>query len=171
MKAEKQQETIERIEKFYKAYNNGLPFEYTYVDEQYQAQYAAEQRVAVLSRYFAGVAILISCLGLFGLAAFTAQRRRKEIGIRKVLGLSEVGIFVLLSREFIQIVLISILIALPVSFLLTREWLHSFAFQIDLAWWYFAIAGLAALLIAWFTVGMQAIKAAKVNPIQSLKEE
>lgn len=171
IKAAKQQETIEQIEKFYKTYNNGLSFEYTYLDEQYQAQYAAEQRVAILSRYFAGVTILISCLGLFGLAAFTAQRRRKEIGIRKVLGLSEVGIFVLLSREFIRIVLISILIALPISLLLTKEWLDSFAFQIDLAWWYFAIAGLAALLIAWFTVGMQAIKAARVNPIQSLKEE
>jgi ABC-type antimicrobial peptide transport system permease subunit len=133
--------------------------------------YAAEQRVAVLSRCFAGIAILISCLGLFGLAAFTVEKRTKEIGIRKVLGSGEFGIMYLLSIDFTKMVLVSILIGLPASYFIIQNWLFSFSYRIDLAWWNFAAAGLMALFIAWITVGIQTIKAAHVNPTQCLKSE
>jgi len=164
-------ETIERIQEFYQSFNEGLPFEYKFLDADYQKLYASEQRVAVLSRYFAGIAILVSCLGLFGLATFTAERRLKEIGIRKVLGSTAVGIVYLLSVDFTKIVLASIVIALPFSYLITAHWLDRFAFRIELELWYFLGAGLLALIIAWLTVGSQAIKAANVNPANSLRSE
>ena len=164
-------ETLERLNEFYKSYNPGFPLDYRFLDEDYQRQYVSEQRVSTLSRYFAGLAIVISCLGLFGLAAFTAQRRLKEIGIRKILGSSNFGIVRLLSGDFTKIVLIAIAIALPVSYLMTRKWLDEFAYRIDLEWWYFAGSGVLALLIAWFTVGLQTIRAARVNPTQCIKDE
>jgi ABC-type antimicrobial peptide transport system permease subunit len=169
--AGKEQETIDKLARFYGKYNPGFTFEYKFLDADYQAQYAAEKRVSVLSKYFAGLAILISCLGLFGLATFTAERRRKEIGIRKVLGSTEMGIVYLLSGEFTKMVLVAVVIALPLSYLLTKQWLDNFAFSIDLEWWYFVGAGLAALLISWLTVGTQAIKASRINPIHTLRDE
>jgi putative ABC transport system permease protein len=120
---------------------------------------------------FIGLAILISCLGLFGLAAFTAGQRTKEIGIRKVLGSGVVEITQLLSGDFTRMVIIAIVIALPVSYLIADRWLESFAYRIELEWWYFAAAGLMTLLIAWFTVGMQTVKAALVNPVEALRYE
>jgi ABC-type antimicrobial peptide transport system permease subunit len=171
IEAGRDKEAISKISRFYGQYNPGFDFNYRFLDTDYQALYVAEQRVSVLSRYFAGLAILISCLGLFGLAAFTAERRRKEIGIRKVLGSSELDIIYLLSGDFTKMVLLSVAIALPISYLLTREWLNNFAFSIDLEWWYFVMAGLLALVIAWLTVGVQAIKASQVNPIVSLRDE
>jgi putative ABC transport system permease protein len=171
LKAGAEQSTIERLDKFYKESNHGLPFEFKFLDDEYQALYASEMRVAVLSKYFAGLAIIISCLGLFGLAAFTAERRRKEIGIRKVLGSSEFGVIHLLTNDFTKIVLASMLISLPISYFITRHWLDSFAYRIDLSPWYFVGAGLITLLIAWITVGMQAIKAATANPVESLRYE
>ena len=166
-----EQATIEKISKFYRKYNPGFPLDYRFLDEDYQALYGAEIRVSILSRYFAAIAILISCLGLFGLAAFTAERRRKEIGIRKVLGSSEYRIVYLLSGDFSKLVIVAIVIALPFSYLLTRQWLDSFVFRISLQWWYFIIAGLTALLIAWLTVGAQAFRAARVNPTKCLRDE
>jgi putative ABC transport system permease protein len=127
--------------------------------------------VSTLSQYFAGLTIVISCLGLFGLAAFTAERRLKEIGIRKILGSTDLGIVRLLSGDFTKIVLLAIAIALPVSYLIARKWLDEFAYRIDLAWWFFAGSGVLALLIAWFTVALQTIKAARVNPTQCIKNE
>ena len=169
--AGKEKETLASIQELYRKFNPDFPFEYKFVDDSYQSQYASEQRVATLSKYFAGLAILISCLGLFGLAAFTAERRLKEIGIRKVLGSSVFGIVYLLSSDFTKIVILAILFALPVSYLGAQYWLDSFAFKITLQWWYFIGAGLLALVIAWLTVGTQAIKAARVNPTQCLKNE
>ena len=166
-----EQETIAQLEKYYQEYNVGIPFEYQFLDESYQKMYAAEQRVSTLSRYFAGIAILISCLGLFGLAAFTAERRLKEIGIRKILGASDFGIVRLLSGDFTKMVLVAIFIALPISYFVAQRWLQDFAFHIELRWWYFAGAGLLALLIAWFTVGLQTVRAARVNPVECLKDE
>jgi putative ABC transport system permease protein len=166
-----QKETLERLKDFYARFNEGFTLDYKFLDEQYEAQYAAEQRVSILSRYFAGLAVLISCLGLFGLATFTAERRLKEIGIRKVLGSSEFNIVLILSGDFTKIVLTAILIAVPVSYFLTQQWLNSFAFRIELHWWYFAGAGLLALVISWLTVGSQAIRAARVNPTKCLKEQ
>lgn len=169
--AGKQVETLRSIEKFYRQFNPGFIFDYRFLDTDYQALYGDEIRVSILSRYFAGIAIVISCLGLFGLAAFTAERRRKEIGIRKVLGSSEMKIVYLLSSDFSKLVVVSALIALPFSYLLTRQWLDTFVFRITLAWWYFAAAGMLALFIALVTVGTQAVRAAKVNPTQCLRDE
>lgn len=170
IEAGRERETIDGLEQFYSAFNPGFVLDYRFLNEDYQELYAAEQRVAVLSKYFAGLAILISCLGLFGLAAFTAERRLKEIGVRKVLGASEFNIVYLLSSDFTKLVLASILFALPVSYLLVKYWLSNFAYRIDLELWYFMSAGLLALFVAWFTVGMQAIKAASINPSQCLKD-
>ena len=166
-----EKETIDNIRLLYESYNPGNVFEYKFFDEDYQEQYTAEKRVATLSKYFAGLAILISCLGLFSLAAFTAERRRKEIGIRKVLGSSELGIVYLLTNDFTKIVLVSVLISLPLSYLITKNWLSSFAYRIDLHVWYFIGSGLITLFIAWITVGVQAIKAAIANPVESLRYE
>jgi putative ABC transport system permease protein len=163
--------TIQQINQLYNSFASAYPFEYKFLDESYNRLYAAEQKVSVLSQYFAGIAIVISCLGLLGLAAFTAERRVKEIGIRKVLGSSEFGIVYLLSSEFTKIVLVSIVAALPVSFLITKYWLDGFAFKIHLEWWYFICSGLFALLIALLIVGTQALRAAKTNPVISLKSE
>lgn len=164
-------ETLKNIQQFYRQYNPGFPFDYRFVDADYQALYGDEQRVSILSGYFSGIAILISCMGLFGLAAFTAERRRKEIGIRKVLGSSEFSIVYLLSGDFTKLVLLAILIALPFSYLLTKQWLDNFAYKIPLQWWYFLGAGLFALSIAWLTVGTQAVRAARVNPTHCLRDE
>ncbi len=171
VEAGREKETLDRLQAFYSVYNPEYPLDYHFLDEDYQALYAAEQRVATLSQYFAALAILISCLGLFGLAAFTAERRLKEIGIRKILGSSNLRIVYLLSSDFTKMVFIAILIALPVSYFIAQRWLESFAFRIDLEWWYFIGAGLVALLIAWFTVGMQTVKAARVNPLDCLRDE
>jgi ABC-type antimicrobial peptide transport system permease subunit len=166
-----ERETIAKLQKFYKAYNPGFDLDYRFIDEDYHAQYASEERVGALSRYFAVLAILISCLGLFGLATFTAERRIKEIGIRKVLGSSALNIVYLLSADFTKIVLIAIVIALPASYILSTFWLNSFAYKIPLSWWYFVSGGCIALLISWLTVGVQAIKAAYVNPAKCLRDE
>lgn len=167
----KERQVLARIESVHRKFSEGHPFEYSFLDESYQRLYASEQRVSVLSRYFTVLAIVISCLGLFALAAFTAEKRLKEIGIRKALGSSEAGIVLLLSSDFTKIVLISIALALPVSYLMTSMWLSSFAFRIALAWYYFAGAGLAALLMAWITIGANTIRAAHVNPAKCLRVE
>ncbi len=169
--AGREREAIKNLEEFYKTYNPSYPFEYKFMDEAYQAQYVSEQRVSVLSRYFAGIAILISCLGLFGLAAYTAERRTKEIGIRKVLGSSEWKIIKLLSGDFAKMVLVAIVIALPLSYYMTSNWLEGFAYKIDLQWWYFIGAGLLTMVIALLTVSFQSVKAALMNPVESLRSE
>ncbi|HMG91954.1 MAG TPA: ABC transporter permease [Chryseolinea sp.] len=166
-----EQETLQAIKKLYDAYSGGIQFEYRFVDDDYQVLYATEQRIAVLSQYFAGMTIVISCLGLFGLAAFTSERRIKEISIRKILGSSEFGIVYLLSGEFTKIVCLSALIALPFSYFVARHWLNSFAFRIDLALSFFIGAGAVAMLIAWVTVGIQTVKAARINPVNNLRTE
>ena len=166
-----ERETIEQLEKFYSTFNPGFPFSYRFIDDDYQELYTAERRVATLSRYFAGLAVLISCLGLFGLAAFTAERRMKEIGIRKILGASNRGIVYLLTSEFTTMVLIAIVIALPVSYYMATAWLGGFVFHIELQWWFFAGSGVMSLLIAWFTVGIQTLKASRVNPTECLRSE
>lgn len=171
VEAGRERETIEQLQAFYQTYNPGFTLDYEFLDEDYQTLYVAEQRVATLSKYFAGLAILISCLGLFGLASFTAERRLKEIGIRKILGSSDFSIVYLLSKDFTKMVITAIAIALPFSYFIAARWLESFAYSIDLEWWFFIGAGLIALFIAWFTVGLQTVKAAKINPAQCLRDE
>ncbi len=166
-----EKETLTMLADAYAKFNPGYVFEYSFLDTDFQAQYAAEQRVASLSKYFAGLAILISCLGLFGLAMYTAERRRKEISIRKVLGQSVSQVTIMLSGEFAKLVLIAIGIAIPIAYLLAGNWLSSFAYRIPLKIWYFIGAGCIALFVALLTVGSQAIGAANKNPVDGLKEE
>jgi ABC-type antimicrobial peptide transport system permease subunit len=165
------QQTLGRLEAFYQNFNPGYQLNYTFLDQEYQAQYAAEQRVAVLSKYFAGLAVVISCLGLFGLAAFTAERRQKEIGIRKILGSSTLDLVKLLNAEFTRVVILAMVIAIPLSYILAKSWLDGFAYGIELRWWLFVLAGGLALLVSWLTVGLQTIKAALANPVDSLRSE
>jgi len=149
----------------------GVPFEYTFLDEQVQKQYESDISMSRIINAFTLIAICISCLGLFGLAAFSAEQRNKEIGIRKVLGASVTGIVELLSKDFLKLVLIAFLIAIPISWWAMNKWLQGFAFRIQISWWMFAIAGFATVLIALFTVSSQAIKAALSNPVKSLRSE
>jgi putative ABC transport system permease protein len=165
------QEAIKNIENLYSSFNPGLPLDYKFLDDEYQALYKSEQRVAVLSKWFAGIAVVISCLGLYGLASFSTERRSKEISIRKVLGATELGIVRLISIDFVKIVLVGIILAVPVSYVLSKNWLDSFAYKINLGWWYFVIPGVAALVIAFLTVSNQAIRAALTNPAECLKNE
>lgn len=163
--------TIARIEQLHKAFLPGNNFTFSFMDDDYQALYEAETKVATLSTYFAGLAIIISCLGLFGLAAFTAERRKKEIGIRKILGSSVIGIIQMLTRDFTRTVLMAILIALPVSYLIVSRWLTNFSQSVELSAWIFLLPAIFVLIIAWGTVGLQTIKAAYINPVLCLKEE
>ena len=156
IEAGKERETIDELRDFYVAYNPGFVLDYRFLDENYQALYEAENRVADLSQYFAGLAILISCLGLFGLAAFTSESRKKEIGIRKVLGASVVGVVALLTGEFVRLILLSIAVAVPVAWWLCREWLAGFAYKTSLVWWIFMLVGLLVIFIALFSVCTQA---------------
>ena len=171
MEAGKQDETLNRLQEFYKAYNPGFVLAYKFLEHDFQAQYASEKRVAVLAKGFTCLAILISGLGLFGLAAHTTERRIKEIGIRKILGSSAFGIAWLLTFDFAKSVMLSISIALPISYVLVSDWLNTFAYRIELETWYFAGAGGVALVIAWITVSTQALRGAAVNPTQCLKNE
>jgi putative ABC transport system permease protein len=171
IKRGQEKEALSNLANLYKKFNPGLTFNYKFLDQDYQALYVSERQVSVLSRYFAGLSILISCLGLFGLAAFTAEMRLKEIGIRKVLGSSVFGIVRLLSGEFTRMILIAICIALPLSYLVAKNWLDDFAYRINLEWWYFYGAGLVTITIALFTVSFQSVKAALINPAKSLRTE
>ncbi|MFZ1805612.1 MAG: ABC transporter permease [Cyclobacteriaceae bacterium] len=171
LEAGKEKETLATLGKFYNEFNPGFTIEYQFQDQEYAKQYAAEQRVASLSFYFATMAILISCLGLFGLATFTAERRIKEIGIRKVMGSSATNVVLLLSGDFTKMVLLSIVIALPISYWLLSLWLERFAFHIELGATYFIAAGAIALITAWLTVASQAIKAANINPARCLRDQ
>ena len=164
-------EALSSIESVMKKHNPAYPFEYTFVDEAFDAKFRNEQLVGELSQIFAILAILISCLGLFGLAAYTAEKRRKEIGVRKVLGASVSGIVKLLSKDFLKLVAISILIAIPIAWYFMQDWLQDYAYRIEINVWVFIIAGVVAILIAMLTVSFQAIKAAIANPADSLKTE
>ncbi|WP_462254057.1 ABC transporter permease [Ekhidna sp.] len=164
-------QTISEIESVYKSFNPNYPFDARFIDQDYQAMYDSEMRVAKLSKLFSGLAILISCLGLFGLTIFQVQRKVKEIGIKKVLGAESWKLAVSMTYEFTKSVLLSLFVALPVSYFIGAKWLESFASSIQLEWWFFCLAGLMALLIAWITVSSQTWKAASANPVDSLKDE
>ncbi len=163
--------TLQRIEELHKEFHPKYNFEATYLEDDYRALYKSEENESALSNYMAGIAIIISCLGLFGLAAFTAERRTKEIGIRKILGASEFTIVRLLTQAFTKTVIIAILLAIPLSYFFSESWLSNFAYSIDLKWWIFAVAGLSSLLIAWFTIGFQTFRASRINPAQCLRNE
>ena len=158
-------------EKLWKKYSPDFPFEYTFLDADYNQLYTAEQQTGRLFNFFAGVAILISCLGLLGLVSFTAEQRTKEIGIRKVLGATVVNITTLLSKDFMKLVVISILIASPVAWFIMDHWLQGFAIKVAIQWWVFVLAAILAIFTALSTIGYQSVKAALANPVKSLKSE
>ncbi|MVM33909.1 FtsX-like permease family protein [Spirosoma sp. HMF4905] len=162
---------VANIEAKWKTMAGGQPFSYSFLDESFDRMYRSEQRVGQVFVSFAALAILIACLGLFGLSAFTAERRTKEIGVRKVLGASTGSIVGLLSKDFLKLVLIAIGIASPVAWYAMNRWLQNFAYKIDIGWWIFVLAGLLTLAIALLTVSFQSIKAALVNPVKSLRSE
>lgn len=165
-----QQSTIAEITDVFRTVL-GQKAEIAFMDESYQTLYIQEQRVSVLAEYFGLIAIFLSCLGLYGLAAFTAESRKKEIGVRKVLGASMVGILNLITLDFIKLVLISVVIAFPLGWYFANSWLETYAFQTNLSWWIFALSGLVLVLVALLTVGFQAYKAASSNPVNSLRSE
>jgi putative ABC transport system permease protein len=162
---------VAQIQSKWRSLAPGLPFSYRFLDESFNEMYRAEQRVGKIALVFSVLAIFIACLGLFGLATFIAEQRTKEIGIRKVLGASVQGIVQMLSKDFMKLVAISFVIAAPMAWYFMHKWLQDFAFRINISWWIFAAAGLAALLIALVTVSFQAIRAAVSNPVKSLRTE
>ena len=164
-------ELLAKIESLWQKDVPGIPFEYNFLDEQVQKQYESDISMSGIIDAFTIVAVCISCLGLFGLAAFSAEQRNKEIGIRKVLGASTIGIVRLLSKDFLTLVFIAFIIATPISWWTMNKWLEGFAYRIPIHWWMFAIAGFATILIALFTVSSQAIRAAVMNPVKNLRAE
>lgn len=162
---------LEKAEAIFKKYNPEYPFEYKFVDEDYAQKFDNEQRQGTLAALFAGLTIFISCLGLFGLATYMAENRVKEIGVRKVLGASVTGITALLSKDFVKLVIISFLIAAPLSYWAMYKWLQDYEYRVSIQWWVFAVAGFLSVAIAILTVSYQAIKAAIANPVKSLRTE
>jgi putative ABC transport system permease protein len=148
-----------------------VPIEYKFADQEYALKFGAEERVGVLAAVFASLAIFISCLGLFALAAFVAEQRTKEIGIRKVVGASVLSLWSLLSVNFLVLVAISCVVAMPLAYYLMENWLGKYTYHTDLSWWVFAGTGLGALIITLLTVSIQAVKAALINPVKSLRSE
>jgi predicted permease len=170
-KAGQTQQAIADLEQVTKEFNPNYPFNYHFLDEEYENLYRSEQQVDALVNYFGILAILISCLGLFGLAAFTAEQRTKEIGVRKVLGASVGSIVTLLSTDFLKLVMVALVLASPLAWWALDKWLNTFAYHDSLSWSAFALAGLLAILIAFVTVSYQSIRAALVNPVKSLRSE
>jgi ABC-type antimicrobial peptide transport system permease subunit len=163
--------TIAAIEQAYKKVDTDHPFSYGFVDQSLETQYKAEQRTGRTVLYFAILTIFISCLGLFGLVAFAAEQRTKEIGVRKVLGASVASVVGLLSKDFLKLVLIALVIASPIAYTLMQKWLADFAYRIDIQWWMFVLAGAVAMVIAFLTVAGQAVRTAMVNPVKSLRND
>ena len=163
--------TLAFIESQWQAFQPGNPFDYSFLDDDFNAQYQAEQQLGQLFTAFAIFAIVIACLGLFGLASFTAEQRRKEIGVRKVHGASAPQIVLLMSAAFTKLVMVALVVAAPVAYFAMQRWLQDFAYRTDLPLWIFLAAGAAALVIAWLTVSYQSIRAALVNPVEALRYE
>ncbi len=164
-------EALPKLEATFKQLITSAPFDYKFADEEYDARFRAEERIGTLAAIFSALAILISCSGLFGLASFVAEQRTKEIGIRKVLGASVFKLWQLLSLDFVMLVIISCAIAIPASYYFLNEWLQQYAYRMEISWWIFAAAGAGAIIITVLTVSFQAIKAALMNPVNSLRSE
>ncbi|MGZ3754937.1 MAG: ABC transporter permease [Mucilaginibacter sp.] len=165
------QKAIAAAQQVWRQYNNKIPFNYTFLDQSFEQLYKTEERTGALFNVFSSIAILISCLGLFGLATYSAQVKTREIGIRKVLGSSVAGIIRLLATEFILLVVMSIVIAVPVAWFAMDKWLQAFAYRTGINWWVFILAGGTAIIIAFITISFQSVKAALANPVKSLRSE
>lgn len=159
------------MEPVFKQFNPSGPFIYSFVDEEFQTKFNMESRIGNLAMVFSGLAILISCLGLFGLASFVAEQRTKEIGVRKVLGASVTGLWVLLSGDFIKLMVLCMLIAIPVSYYCMHQWLQNYVLHTPLSAWIFVVAGVGLLLVTLATVSYQAMRAALMNPVKGLRNE
>lgn len=164
-------DALAKIEPVYKNTSPGQPFEYRFVDDEYGKKFNAEERIGTLSGIFTALAIIISCLGLFGLTSFVAEQRKKEIGVRKVLGASVTNVWNLLSKDFVILVLIAFVIAIPLAWYFMHGWLQNYSYRTEISWWVFAAAGTGAILLTIITVSFQAIKAAVANPVKSLRTE
>jgi ABC-type antimicrobial peptide transport system permease subunit len=162
---------LAKIEPVFRKYNPGSPFDYKFTDEEYAHKFDDEARMGNLATFFAVLAIFISCLGLFGLASFVAEQRTKEIGVRKVLGASVFNLWKMMSKDFVSLVIISCIIAVPVAWYFLHQWLQKYEYRTEISWWIFAVAGMGALMITLLTVSFQAIKAAMANPVRSLRTE
>jgi ABC-type antimicrobial peptide transport system permease subunit len=164
-------DNLAQAERIFKQYNPSYPFEYKFVDEEYARKFQEEKKIGSLATWFAGLTIFISCLGLFALVAYMAETRRKEIGIRKVLGASVKNIIYLLSKDFLILVLISFAVASPIAWWAMSKWLAGYAYRTDIPWWLFVVVGCMSVGVALLTVGFQAIKAATTNPVKAIKSE
>jgi len=164
-------DALSKIEPIFKKFNPDQPFEYQFVDDEYAKKFNDEERISKLASFFAILAVVISCLGLFGLTSFVAEQRKKEIGVRKVLGASMFNVWNLLSKDFVTLVIISFFIAVPLSYYFMHNWLQNYHYRTGLSWWIFVTAGVGAFLITLITVSFQAIKAAVANPVKSLRTE
>ena len=164
-------ESIAKIGTIFKKHISSAPFEYKFADDEFAAKFKAEEQIGKLALFFAMLAIFISCLGLFGLASFMAEKRTKEIGIRKVLGATVMNLWTLLSKDFVLLVIISVLIATPIAYYFMNNWLEKYDYRTNISWWVFALSGFGVLIITLLTVSYQAIKAALANPVKSLRTE
>ena len=164
-------DALNKIHKVWRQYAPGMPFEYNFADEQYAKKFSNEVRIGKLASIFAVLAIFISCLGLFGLASFVTEQRTKEIGIRKIVGASLYNVWGMLTREFVVLVVISLVVAIPIAYYFLDHWLQQYEYRTEMAWWIFAATGMGSLLITLLTVSFQAIKAAMMNPVRSLRSE
>jgi putative ABC transport system permease protein len=162
---------LDYVSAAWKSFSPNQPFRYTFLDESFANMYADVQRTGSIFTSFAVLAIIIACLGLFALSAFMAEQRNKEIGIRKVLGASVSGITTMLSKDFVKLVIISIVIASPVAYWAMTKWLQDFAYRISITWWMIASAAVAAIVIALVTISFQSIRAALMNPVKALRSE
>jgi putative ABC transport system permease protein len=164
-------DAIEKIKTVFTKYNPESPFAYEFVDDEYARKFSDEERIGKLASFFAVLAIFISCLGIFGLASFVAEQRTKEIGVRKVMGASVTNLWGMLSKDFVILVGISLVVAMPLAWYFMSNWLQKYQYRSDMTWWIFAAAGVGALLITLLTVSYQSIKAAMANPVNSLRSE
>jgi putative ABC transport system permease protein len=163
--------TVDYIKKTIKSYNLPYQINFRFLENEYDNLYRTERRMGKIFGFFSFLAIIISCLGLIGLSSFMAERRTKEIGIRKINGAKSNEVFSMLSKEYIILVIISIIIACPIAWYVMNKWLQSYAFRISIGWWVFALAGVIALVIAFLTVSFQSYRAANKNPVEALRYE
>jgi ABC-type antimicrobial peptide transport system permease subunit len=164
-------DALVKIESVFKKYDPDSPFDYQFTDDEYAKKFANEERVGKLAGFFTILAIFISCMGLFGMASFMAEQRTKEIGVRKVLGASVFGLWRLMSKEFVLLVTISLLIAIPIAYYFMFGWIQNYKYHAELSWWIFGATAVGAIVITLLTVSYQSIKAALANPVKSLRSE
>jgi putative ABC transport system permease protein len=164
-------QTLDHVRSTWAKFSPGFPFQFYFLDQRLDEQYRAEERIDELFKIFAALALLIGCMGLFGLSAFTAERRAKEVGIRKALGATVTELVRMFSTEYTRLLVVAWIIATPVAWIGARAWMKDFAYQADIGFWPYAAAGVATLLVAWFTVSYHSVRAASTNPVETLRYE